>query len=180
MFIIQYIIICRNRRYRPQKYSDAEWKMWWAQYNTGVTHYCDYEEVRADLFTAPLDYSLGHCVSQDLKMSRCIAKIFRQKYGGLEELRAQHVAPGGVGVLKREGRLLFYMVTKKHFWGKPTYITIFLALRRVREYANLYGVNKVAFPRIACGLDRKNWGVISKIIKFVFQDTEIAIKIYVM
>ncbi|CAH1997221.1 unnamed protein product [Acanthoscelides obtectus] len=123
--------IFQNRRYRPQKYSDGEWKMWWAQYNTGVTHYCDYEEVRADLFTAPLDYSLGHCVSQDLQMSRGIAKIFRysivkqdkkvsdgkahnfrQKYGGLEELRAQHLAPGGVGVLKREGRLLFYMILK--------------------------------------------------------------------
>ncbi|CAH1963095.1 unnamed protein product [Acanthoscelides obtectus] len=93
--------------------------MWWAEY----------KEVRVDLFTAPLDCSLGHCVSQDLKMSRGIAKIFRYsidkqdknvydgkahnfrpKYGGLEELRAQHLASGGVGVLKREGRLLFYLL----------------------------------------------------------------------
>ncbi|CAH1993165.1 unnamed protein product [Acanthoscelides obtectus] len=106
-------------------------------------------------------------VKQDKKVSDGKAHNFRQKYGGLEELRAQNLAPGGVGALKPEGRLLFYLVTKKHFWGKPTYRTIFLALRRVREYANLYNVNKVAFPRIACGLDRKNWGVISKIIKFV-------------
>ncbi|CAH1980369.1 unnamed protein product [Acanthoscelides obtectus] len=66
-----------GQRYRPQKCSDGERKMWWAEYNTGVTHYCDYEEVGTDLFTAPLNYSLGHCVSQDLKMSQGIVTKFR-------------------------------------------------------------------------------------------------------
>ncbi|CAH1972473.1 unnamed protein product [Acanthoscelides obtectus] len=40
---------------------------------------CAYEEAGADLFTSitPPDYSLGHCLSQDLKIPRGITKIFR-------------------------------------------------------------------------------------------------------
>lgn len=46
-------------------------------------------EVKGDLFDCPGNYSLAHCVSQDLHMSKGIAAIFKEKFGGLDELRAQ-------------------------------------------------------------------------------------------
>ncbi|CAH1972472.1 unnamed protein product [Acanthoscelides obtectus] len=72
------------------------------------------------------------------------------------------------------------MVTEEHFWGKPTYGAIVLALRRAHEYATQFNVKNVAYPRISCGLDRKNWGLFSKLIKFIFHDSGISIKIYVI
>ena len=44
-------------------------------------------EVRGDLFDAPPYLSLGHCVSQNLRMSAGIAVSFKLRFGGLAEMR---------------------------------------------------------------------------------------------
>jgi hypothetical protein len=45
-------------------------------------------EEEGDLFNLDASYSLAHCVSVDLRMGAGIAVIFRDKYGGIEELRS--------------------------------------------------------------------------------------------
>ena len=47
-------------------------------------------------------------------MSAGIAVTFKKQFGGLEDLRRQRVDVGGVGVLQKKGRHIYYVVTKKH------------------------------------------------------------------
>ena len=42
------------------------------------------------------------------------------------------------------------------------------------------GIDKIAMPRIGCGLDRLEWFVVEDMIKEIFQDTSIEIVIYVL
>jgi hypothetical protein len=48
-----------------------------------------YQEIRGDLFSAPSNTSLAHCVSQDMQMSKGIAKLFRDKFRQIDELKKQ-------------------------------------------------------------------------------------------
>jgi hypothetical protein len=48
-----------------------------------------FQEIRGDLFSAPSNTSLAHCVSQDMEMSKGIAKLFRDKFRQIDELKNQ-------------------------------------------------------------------------------------------
>ena len=48
-------------------------------------------------------------------MSKGVAVGFKDSFGGVEDLLAQNVSSGGVGVLKRGDRFIFYLVTKEWF-----------------------------------------------------------------
>ena len=70
-------------------------------------------EVVGDLFAAPPNHSLAHCVSEDLHMSRGIAKKFKTRFGNIEELISQSPKVGSVIFLKLGERYIYYLVTKK-------------------------------------------------------------------
>ncbi len=48
-----------------------------------------FQEIRGDLFSDPSNTSLAHCVSQDMEMSKGIAKLFRDKFRQIDELKNQ-------------------------------------------------------------------------------------------
>jgi hypothetical protein len=50
-----------------------------------------YREIRGDLFSASSNTSLAHCVSQDMHMSKGIAKLFRDKFQKVDELKKQSI-----------------------------------------------------------------------------------------
>ena len=73
-----------------------------------------------DLFSSPSEASLAHCVSEDLRMGKGIATIFKRKFGGVRELSSQGEKVGGCAVLKRNQRYVFYLVScvaRKHYSG---------------------------------------------------------------
>lgn len=64
-----------------------------------------------DLFSST--DSLAHCVSEDFAMSKGVAVGFRDSFGGVDDLLSQNVQAGGLGVLSRDDRWVFYLVTKE-------------------------------------------------------------------
>ncbi len=48
-----------------------------------------FREIRGDLFSAPSNVSLAHCVSRDMNMGKGIATLFRDKFGQVKELKEQ-------------------------------------------------------------------------------------------
>ena len=128
-------------------------------------------EVKGDLFSCPKIVSLAHCVSEDLRLGKGIAKIFRDKFGGIDEMRRQSVKTGGVAVLRRPGgnAFVFSLVTKEKFWQKPTYDSLRMSLKSMREHMRANDVQEVAMPRIGCGLDGLQWNSVRKVIDEVFQ-----------
>ncbi|XP_035895593.1 ADP-ribose glycohydrolase OARD1-like [Anopheles stephensi] len=126
-------------------------------------------EIEGDLFSAPKDHSLAHCVAADLKMGAGIAVRFKQLYGKVDELQAQNVGVGGVAVLP-DGpqRYVYYLITKKTYNLKPTYDDLTSSLQAMKEHMAANGVGKLAIPRIGCGIDGLEWGKVKQILNTVF------------
>ncbi|KAJ8949444.1 hypothetical protein NQ318_007545 [Aromia moschata] len=118
----------------------------------GVTR----EEPR-DLFQAPADFCLAHCVAADLRMSRGIALTFKKAFGQLEELRRQRPDVGRVlqitAAKQEKERSVFYLVTKQLSHHKPTYQTVWDTLVELRDMLLSQNISSLAIPKIASGLD---------------------------
>ncbi|XP_063968357.1 ADP-ribose glycohydrolase OARD1-like [Lytechinus pictus] len=138
------------------------------------------QEVKGDLFAAPQTECLAHCISADVRMGKGIATIFKKKFGGVQDLLAQGVKPGGVAVLQREQRFIYYMVTKEKFWHKPTYKSLQDSLSSMAGHCKENGIKALSMPRIGCGLDGLKWDEVKKKISETFQDMDIMVTIYTL
>lgn len=136
------------------------------------------KEVEGDLFQAPDDYSLAHCVGQDFRMGSGIAVEFRKRFKHVADLLSQRVHVGKVAYLEDSGRYIFYLVTKPVSTGKPTYDTFGSAVDDLKQKCQEFGVKKLAMPKIGCGLDRLNWHEVKQYLEKTFQGTEIEIMVY--
>ena len=56
---------------------------------TSTSRKLQLSEVKGDLFSCSDSASLVHCVSEDLHMGKGIATLFKQKFGGVGELKSQ-------------------------------------------------------------------------------------------
>ncbi|CAF0895464.1 unnamed protein product [Didymodactylos carnosus] len=138
-----------------------------------------FNEIEGDLFQSPdNNVSLAHCVSEDMEMSKGIATLFRDKFGRINELKQQGVVTGGVAYLKADERYIFYLVTKKFYYHKPTMKTLQSSLEAMKERCQEFNVVNLAIPKIGCGLDKLNWTKVSEMIKDIFQDLPIKITVY--
>jgi hypothetical protein len=132
-------------------------------------------EEQFDLFKTPANYSLAHCVSEDLKMSKGIAVTFKEKYAQIENLRSQRPEVGKVLQIIGDGRPVFYLVTKKSFYQKTTYEDLWNTLIQLRDQMLTQDLRQLAIPKIACGLDQLNWRVVRSMLEEVFRSTGIDI-----
>ncbi|XP_014103045.3 ADP-ribose glycohydrolase OARD1-like [Bactrocera oleae] len=135
-------------------------------------------EVEGDLFGAPETHSLAHCVGADFAMGAGIAVKFKQIYGQVDKLLAQGVQSGGVAVLQDKERYIYYLVTKPQSWGSPTYDSLRASLVAMREHMRKNKVQKLAIPRIGCGIDGLEWDKVSAELCKVFGDEELEIVVY--
>jgi len=127
-----------------------------------------------DLFDAPEGFALAHCVSRDLRMSRGIAVIFRDRFGRVDDLRAQNPGVGESAVLRFPGTRfpdVFYLVTKERYFDKPTLRTLEASLLHMRESL----MTPLAIPHLGCGLDRLAWDDVRPMIERVFRDREVRV-----
>lgn len=125
-------------------------------------------EIEGDLFSAPKDHSLAHCVTSDLKMGAGIAVKFKQVFKGVDELRAQNVGVGGVATLKDGQRFVYYLITKKSTYDKPTYEDLTRSLEAMKKHMSENGAKKLAIPRIGCGIDGMEWPKVKSILNSTF------------
>ena len=149
------------------------------------------KEEKRDLFTMPDDYALVHCISADFKLGAGIAKEFDRRFNCRDNLF--HVAHGDMTDVWDDGicgncivthtkhiePIIFNLITKRNYWDKPTPETLKSALVAMRFNLYLYGIKKVAMPRIGCGLDRQKWSDVRRLIEDVFCDTDIEIVVCV-
>ena len=136
------------------------------------------EEVLGDLFQCPETSSLGHCVSADLAMGKGIAVLFKNLFQGVEELKAQACSVGDTGVLERNGRFVYYLVSKDKFWNKPTPDDVRRSLLSMRQHALDHEVTHICLPRIACGLDGLLWVHVRGMLVEVFSGSGVQVTVY--
>lgn len=141
-------------------------------------------EVIGDLFSAPKDYYLAHCISANYTLGAGIAKTFDEVYNMRSKLHKYYPIPNGYRFnSKLIGKALlidnvFNLVTKDVHWNKPSYDNLSKSLYDMKEYVDKLNIKKLAMPRIGCGLDKLDWNIVKDIINEVFKDTDVEVVIY--
>ena len=120
---------------------------------------------------------IAHCVSKDLRMSAGLARKMKTRFGGVREMKRMKRRVGNIAVIRRNGRSIVGLITKNHFWDKPSYGNIRRSLVKLRSYLADMNHHSIAMPLIGCGLDGKNWNIVESIISEVF-DRNFNIVIY--
>lgn len=130
-----------------------------------------FQEVQGDLFSvaAPEEYYYAHCISADYALGAGIARAFNSKYNMSRRLRE---LPASKAMLVDN---VFNLVTKSKYWQKPTYESLTASLVELKQHCLEKSIKKLAMPKIGCGLDKLQWGKVRKIIKDLFEDTDIDI-----
>jgi len=85
---------------------------------------------------------------------------------------------GHIAVLEREGRFIYYLVTKQFSYEKPCLADLVSSLKKMRDHCVEHDVKCLAMPRIGCGLDRLDWKDVKPKIEEVFSGLDINIAIY--
>lgn len=127
-----------------------------------------FQEIKGNLFEYNQDRTPAHCISQDGAMGAGIAVPMKKEYR-LTSIKIEKF-PDCVyyhGVLN--------LITKKNYWGKPTYLTLEQALMKMKEICKENNIKRIVMPRIGCGLDKLQWPRVREILKDIFQDTEVDI-----
>ena len=138
-------------------------------------------------------YVIAHCISVDCAMGAGVVIPICKKNTQLKD-RCRDIAkkskmmPGFIIRYQDSKGVVYNMFTKEKYWYNSTRNmapgeyekNLKEALVRVKNSMIKHNEIKLAMPRIGCGLDRCNWNNISSLIKEVFSDTEIEIKICVL
>lgn len=144
---------------------------------------------KADLFTAPQDYILAHCISADFRLGAGIAVKFKQMgvKNELERLYNRNVSyldiwredKHGTCLFTEVGRPVYNLVTKERYYHKPTYTSLEQSLWDLRrQHFQKSETLKLAMPKIGCGLDNLRWEQVEDIVIEVFKGTDTEIAVY--
>ncbi|XP_056648653.1 protein kinase 4-like [Diorhabda sublineata] len=133
------------------------------------------KEQNQDLFKMSEDYSLAHCVAEDMRMGSGIAVTFRNTFRHVDSLLNVNEKPGGLAVLKHKDRFLYYLITKRRSRDKPSYEDFWCSMKRLRDHIKKHQIVKLAVPTLGCGLDQLNWPTVKQIMGYLFRDIPIEI-----
>lgn len=81
-------------------------------------------------------------------------------------------------MLKDKDRFIYNLITKEKYFNKPTYQTMQSSLEAMKAHVENNCVQKLAIPRIGCGLDGLVWNKMRDQLGEVFNDVDIEITVY--
>lgn len=128
-------------------------------------------------------YAYAHCISLDCEMGKGIAVDFNKRFKGMRKFLINIIKaddlnfPKTIPCFKNGKLLVFNLITKKSYWGKPTYDTISKCIEQMAEQCQRHQIRYLAMPKIGCGLDRLQWAKVREIIIQNFKDMDITIEI---
>jgi hypothetical protein len=137
------------------------------------------EVIECDLFEFEGKRDLVHCISADFALGAGIAKNFKER-GIRDQLRSKWGYPDYLQQYDGKGHALktghvWNLVTKAVCRDKPTYKSMVEALVELRAGLATEKIDKIAMPKIGCGLDRLSWEIVFKLINKVFEKTNVDI-----
>lgn len=138
-----------------------------------------FTEIHGNLFDRKLEENeyYVHCISRDYACGAGIAKEFNKRYNLTKRL--QELPPYKCMTIDN----VINLVTKSKYWQKPTYDSLTDSLKDLCYLINMRTSNRIVIktlvmPRIGCGLDKLQWKNVKKMIKEIFEDTDVAIEVY--
>ena len=144
-----------------------------------------FSEQRGDLFAGDIleNYVLCHCISSDFALGAGIAKTFAQ-IGVKKQLcgkyKKEWTGKGYCLLTETNGIVVGNLVTKERYFHKPTLETLRQALESFREQIIEMNLNKIAMPKIGCGLDKLDWKDVKNVIGEVIGSTDFEILVKIL
>ncbi len=134
----------------------------------------DFNEIHGNLFDRKLENNeyYVHCISRDYACGAGIAKEFNKRYN--LSLRLLDLSRTSCMVIDD----VISLVTKSKYWQKPTYDSLRKALIDLKDFCGENLVKTLVMPKIGCGLDKLSWKNVKKMLKEIFEDTDINIEVY--
>lgn len=138
-------------------------------------------EEKGDLFELKDTHLLVHCISRDCALGAGIASEFRKYYPEMPNELFEYLSHSAIN-----HKCVIYnykvanLITKERYFNKPTYDSLRESLIQLREIITTkYKFDKLAMPRIGCGLDRLSWAKVKKIIveELGMLDIEIVVRV---
>lgn len=141
--------------------------------------------IKGDIFTAPDNYSICHCISADFKLGAGIAYEIDKRFGTRDDLF--RLFPDYYNIFKANnydsscilaGRII-NLVTKEKYYHKPSYNSLYKSLLLMKDLCIRNNIYHIAMPEIGCGLDGLKWDKVYPMIDKLFgKDVEFHIIIY--
>ncbi|VEN51059.1 unnamed protein product [Callosobruchus maculatus] len=141
-------------------------------------------EIPGDALASSWEYDLVNFTTSDFE--KAVSRRYRERYGGLAELKAQTEEIGGVAYLMnsltvptatgnvRKDRYIWHLVTEKAPLELTSIEDLYKAACRLRELLKENGRHKLAIPFIST----YNWSHVEKTFEYVFKDTEVEICVH--
>lgn len=141
-----------------------------------------YNEEKGNLFELPNSYSLVQCIAQNDNWKQGIVIQFAKNFKGLKnycinQIKNNNLKAPCVIPYNNKDILIFNLVTKKKYNGKPNYMTVSICIEQMAMLCQEFNIKNIGLPKIACGLDGLNWCKIREIIKDKFKDIDIDIQV---
>ena len=139
------------------------------------------EERKMNLFDLENQgYLFVHCISMYLALGAGIAKTFRDKYDMKKKLFQFKKQNHSYFIDFKYGfcvkiNIVENLIINKYYYNKPTMKTMEESLISLKKYCIIHNVNKIAMPKIGCGLDRLDWSEVLYLIQKIFSDLNIEI-----
>lgn len=142
-----------------------------------------YKEIKGNLFKAPKDFHFAHCISSDLKMGAGIAVPMNKKFKLRQQFNLYTLPDSSFKQYLKHPMCIktskvFNLITKERYFYKPTYGSLYKSLEIMKQIIIDKGIYKIAMPKIGCGLDKLQWVHIQKMIKEIFHEIDIEIRVY--
>jgi hypothetical protein len=137
-----------------------------------------FREENRNLFGVEHGYYFAHCISGDFALGAGVAKQFDLLYNMREKLVKKYGSINYNCVILVDN--VFNLVTKDKYFQKPTYDSLIEALSELHDAVIGLEIEKLAMPRIGCGLDGLDWDKVKDIIQEMFADTNIEILVCYM
>ena len=137
--------------------------------------------IEDDLFNYENDYYLAHCISADFALGKGIAKEFDIRYQMREKLfnkypnyysnkKDIYKFPENADCILIDK--IFNLVTKSRYFYKPTYMSLYVALYKMKTIMKKQNITKIAMPMIGCGLDQLCSNNVMNMINTLFEKEE--------
>lgn len=127
---------------------------------------------KTNLFSVTDEYYLAHCISADYALGAGIAVEFQKRFHLRDALlkEGSGMYPDCILI----GRV-FNLVTKNKYWDKPSYKSLRRTLDIMKVVCLENNIDKIAMPKIGCGLDRLVWTQVKDDIEKIFADIDMDI-----
>ena len=147
----------------------------------------DLFEVNSNLAAGEEPYCLAHCISADFGMFGGVVVGFNERWNMKNKLISQYhdlqekfLLEGSqvIPIEVEDGSVnttVYNLITKQMVSHLPNYKSVVKALIILKEKMKKDNKNRLALPKIGCGIDRLEWYVMSELIKAIFSDTDVDI-----